>query len=87
MYMYIDDWYVVYYIKCIIRSYVQVRYVMYAPHVFQVCIFEVCKPNKVSTVKRTALALFDLSRNASNPYYDTWCFVGMCNYTPLRWAK
>ena len=37
---------------------------------------------KPTTVKLAALALFYLSRNASNPCYDTGCFLGVCKYTP-----
>ena len=42
---------------------------------------------KPTTVKLAALALFYLSRNASNPCYDTGCFLGVCKYTPPQVSR
>ena len=38
------------------------------------------------TVKQAVQGFSVLSRNATSKCYITWCFMGMCKYTPLRWA-
>ena len=39
---------------------------------------------KPTTIKLAAVALFYLSRDASNPCFDTGCFLGVCKHNTIN---